>query len=103
MVLLSNSIFIEELNKLCGKEGEEKKTSIWITMKRVNIGKVKNLITNKTQTDKKNKVKTKEEFKTNKKHICLIRATDGKNIKLSTYVCDNVINFSQEISKIIKF
>ncbi|KOB88725.1 hypothetical protein PFDG_03446 [Plasmodium falciparum Dd2] len=54
MVLLSNDVFIQELNKLCGPVEGKKKTSIWITMKRVKRNDIKTLTSNKDAGDKKN-------------------------------------------------
>ncbi|CRH03665.1 signal recognition particle subunit SRP14, putative [Plasmodium relictum] len=102
MVLLSNNLFIEELKKLCGEIEGKKKTSIWITMKRVKRSNIKNSEPKKESSEKKNKKINKDDNKNNKKYICLIRATDGKKKKISTHVYDNVIDFSQEISNIIK-
>ncbi|GAW82767.1 signal recognition particle subunit SRP14 [Plasmodium gonderi] len=101
MVLLSNSAFIEQLNKLCGEEYEKKKTSIWITMKKVKRSIVKNIIPRKENSEKKNKRTNKDDNKCNKKYVCLVRATDGKK-KISTHVYDNVINFSHELNNIMK-
>ncbi|CAA9990071.1 signal recognition particle subunit SRP14, putative [Plasmodium knowlesi strain H] len=102
MVLLSNAAFIEELNKLCGEVDEKKKTSIWITMKKVKRSTVKNAITKKENADKKNKRTNKDDNKSNKKYVCLVRATDGKKKKFSTHVYDNVINFSQQLNTIMR-
>ncbi|EUD65157.1 signal recognition particle subunit SRP14 [Plasmodium inui San Antonio 1] len=102
MVLLSNTAFIEELNKLCGEIDEKRKTSIWITMKKVKRSTVKNVIPQKKNSDKKNKRTNKGDNKSNKKYVCLVRATDGKKKKISTHVYDNVINFSQELSSIMR-
>ncbi|SBT71925.1 signal recognition particle subunit SRP14, putative [Plasmodium malariae] len=111
MVLLSNSLFIEEFRKLCAQDKEEGKTSIWLTMKKGNNIKlilifkrsdIKICATKKGPTEKIKKKNSKENMKTNKKYICLIRATDGKKEKISTHVYDNVLNFSQELNSIIK-
>ncbi|ANQ06453.1 Signal recognition particle subunit SRP14 [Plasmodium coatneyi] len=102
MVLLSNAAFIEELNKLCGVVDEKKKTSIWITMKKVKRNTLKNVIAKKENSDKKNKRTNKDDKQSNKKYFCLVRATDGKKKKISTHVYDNVINFSQELSSIMR-
>ncbi|ETW60493.1 hypothetical protein PFMC_03599 [Plasmodium falciparum CAMP/Malaysia] len=89
MVLLSNDVFIQELNKLCGPN--DKKNDI------------KTLTSNKDAGDKKNTKKVnKNDNKGNKEYMCLIRATDGKNKKISTHVYDNVISFTQNINSIIK-
>ncbi|CRG95972.1 signal recognition particle SRP14, putative [Plasmodium gallinaceum] len=103
MVLLSNNLFIDELKKLCGEVEGKKKTSIWITMKKVKRSDVKNIGHKKDTNEKKNKKINKDDNKCSKKYMCLIRATDGKKKKISTHVYDNVINFSQEINNIIKF
>ncbi|KYN97851.1 signal recognition particle subunit SRP14 [Plasmodium gaboni] len=103
MVLLSNDVFIQELNKLCGPVEGKKKTSIWITMKRVKRNDIKTLTSSKDAGDKKNiKKVNKNDNKGSKKYMCLIRATDGKNKKISTHVYDNVISFTQNINSIIK-
>ncbi|CAG9475341.1 signal recognition particle subunit SRP14, putative [Plasmodium vivax] len=102
MVLLSNAAFIEELNKLCGEVDEKRKTSIWITMKKVKRSIVKNVIPKKENAEKKNKRANKDDNKSNKKYVCLVRATDGKKKKISTHVFDNVINFSQELSSVMR-
>ncbi|KAI4835564.1 signal recognition particle subunit SRP14 [Plasmodium brasilianum] len=102
MVLLSNSLFIEEFRKLCAQDKEEGKTSIWLTMKKVKRSDIKICATKKGPTEKIKKKNNKENMKTNKKYICLIRATDGKKEKISTHVYDNVLNFSQELNNIIK-
>ncbi|KJP88280.1 hypothetical protein AK88_02061 [Plasmodium fragile] len=102
MVLLSNAAFIEELSKLCGEEDEKKKTSIWITMKKVKRSAVKNVIPKKENSEKKSKRTNKDDNKSNKKFVCLVRATDGKKKKISTHVYDNAVNFSQELSNIMR-
>ncbi|SCP05962.1 signal recognition particle subunit SRP14, putative [Plasmodium ovale] len=105
MVLLSNSAFIEELRKLCTREDENKKASVWITMKRVKRSMIKKMVPKKEgsekRNDRRNKKMNRDDGKVCKKYVCLIRATDGK-IKISTHVLDNAINFSQEINNIMK-
>ncbi|CXI15288.1 signal recognition particle subunit SRP14, putative [Plasmodium berghei] len=102
MVLLNNSKFIEELTKLCNKNEEHNRASIWITIKKVKRSDIKMRIPKNEISDKRNKKNHKDENKNNKNYFCIIRATDGKKIKLSTHVSDDIINFSQEINNIIK-
>ncbi|CAD2087701.1 signal recognition particle subunit SRP14, putative [Plasmodium vinckei brucechwatti] len=102
MVLLNNSRFIEELTKLCNNNEEQNRASIWITIKRVKKSDIKISVPKNEAGDKRNKKSHKDDNKNNKNYFCLIRATDGKKIKLSTHVSDDIISFSHEINNIIK-
>ncbi|SBS97301.1 signal recognition particle subunit SRP14 [Plasmodium ovale curtisi] len=60
MVLLSNSAFIEELRKLCTREDENKKASVWITMKRVKRSMIKKMVPKKEGSEKRNDRRNKK-------------------------------------------
>lgn len=97
MVLLTNQHFMDELTKLF--QANKTKGSVWITMKRHEEKPPKE----KTAAKGAAKPKPSTEHAADPEPKCLVRATNGKDVKISTVIrSKDVVRFQLAFATLTK-